>query len=188
MSSENNSVDRNFTFSLNVSGISAANGNPTMTEGYYTATITDAFVDTSRNASRVQFKLTVSDGPLKGVVRTDGLNIPKSADDKVRYYWRALCESAGFTSAQLDNGEVSIGPDTFKGKDVYIHYIPKGSPNNSTEYDRVVYLNQTDWKARAAAANPASAGNGSALGAANAAAPQAAASGNAVMAKLGLTL
>ena len=45
-----------------------------------------------RNAACVALLTSSSNN---GVIRTDGLNKPKGAEDKVRHYWRGLAESIG---------------------------------------------------------------------------------------------
>ena len=137
-------MNRDWNFTINLSGLNAPTGAKLMEvpEGYYKAKIADAYVNAERNPNRVIFKLQIIDAPCTGVTRTDGLNIPKDDSDKVRYYWRGLAESAGYTPAQLDNGSISIGIDTFKGRDVYVHYTPKG---NGSEYDKTEYLAPSEW-------------------------------------------
>lgn len=190
-------LDRSFSFSLNVSGIAAPTGSKDMEvpEGYYKALVSDCYINPEKNRGRVVFKLNISEGPFRGVVRTDGLSIPKGGDDKVRYYWRALSESCGYTPVQLDNGEITVGPETYKGKEVCIHYSPKGPNGNGTDYDRVTYLNPLEWSqqkqmfdVKKGTGNGGSTPNGSALGAVEAAPMNGGntVSKNDVMAKLGL--
>lgn len=174
MSDEIN-VNRDWGFNVNVSGLQAptGKGGAQVPEGYYTAVIDDMYVNPDRNAGRVVIKLKIADGPFAGAMRTDGLNMPKSDDDKVRYYWRGLLESAGYTPAQLDNGEVTIGRQALVGRKVTFYYVPKEEGNSDRQYDRVTYLTAVEWSQQkqafeaAGGAQPAvaaPAGNGSALG------------------------
>lgn len=190
-------LDRNFSFNLNVSGIAAPTGSKDLDvpEGFYKALISDCYINPEKNRGRVILKLNISEGTFRGVVRTDGLSVPKGADDKVRYYWRGLLESAGYTAAQLDNGEIVIGPDTCKGREVTIHYSPKGPNGNGTDYDKVTYLPAADWaqqkqvfEAKKGTGSGGSTPNGSALGSAVETPVQTnnTVSKNDVMAKLGL--
>lgn len=137
-------LDREWSFAINLSGISAPTGAQKMElpEGYYKAVLTDAYVNSERNRGRVIFKLAIAEGPFKGLIRTDGLNIPRDANDKVRYFWRGLAESAGYTPAQLDAGEITLSVDTFKGRTVHIRYAPK---TDEQEYDQVNYLPPSEW-------------------------------------------
>jgi hypothetical protein len=109
-------VDRDWSFDINLSGLVAPTGRGSqLPEGYYKAVVDDMYVNPDK-ADRIIIKLIVADGPFKGTIRTTGLNKPKSAEDKVRYYWRGLAESAGYTPAQLDNGEISLSPRNFMKK------------------------------------------------------------------------
>lgn len=169
MANEELNVNRDWAINVNLSGLVAPSGNKNMDvpEGYYKATISDMYINAERNPNRVIIKLTINDMPFTGVVRTDGLGVPKDDSDKVRYYWRALAESAGYTPAQLDKGAISLGLDTFKDRVVHVHYTPKGT--NGSEYDRTEYLSPADWsqgkqvfdmKAGKTASAPAPATNG----------------------------
>jgi hypothetical protein len=141
--SEMEQQNRDWSFAVNLSGISAPTGGAVeLPEGFYVAKVSDMYINTAKNAERVVIKLTVADGPFTGTVRTDGLNVPKSADDKVRYYWRGLAESAGYTSAQLDAGQINIGPGAFKDRTVHFKYTPKKGEGT---YEKVLYLTPTEW-------------------------------------------
>lgn len=148
MDSNEQNVDRNWNFNVNLAGLQAptGKGNVFVPEGYYKAAVKDMYINPSKNPGRVIIKLNLADaGPYTGVIRTDGLNIPKSEDDNVRYYWRGLAESAGYTPAQLDNGQITIGPDAFKGKTVHIYYTPKEEGNADRQYENITYLAPAEW-------------------------------------------
>lgn len=137
-------LNRDWSVNINLSGIAAPTGNKVMDipEGYYKVKISDMYTNPERNPNRVIIKLTVQDSPFTGVIRTDGLNMPKSDDDKVRYYWRGLAESVGYTPAQLDGGAIQITRESFMDKTAHIHYTPKG---NGSEYDKTEYLAPVEW-------------------------------------------
>ena len=175
-------LDRNWSFDINMTGLTVAAAVPKdVPKGYYKAKIDDMYVNLDKNPNRVIIKLTISEGEYKNAVRTDGLSIPKSEDDKVRYYWRALAESSGYTPAQLDNGGIKLGPDSFKGREVHIFYTPKGV---GVEYEKVEYLTASDFATRKAAA--ANAGANGASVSAKPAASETVSKGD-VFAKLGLS-
>ena len=140
-------LDREFSFGINLGGIKAPTGmgNVQVPEGYYRAKVDDMYVNPERNANRAVIKLEIIEAPYFGVIRTDGINLPRNDEDKVRYYWRAFAESAGYTAAQLDAGEITLGRTSFAGKEVFIHYNPKESASNTTGYDRVGYLSEAIW-------------------------------------------
>lgn len=141
------SLDREFSVNINLGGITAPTGmgNTQVPEGYYRAVVDDMYVNPDRNPNRVVIKLKLTDAPFAGVIRTDGLNLPKTEEDKVRFYWRALAESAGYTAAQLDAGEITLGRGSFHGKQVFIHYNPKDSATNTTGWDRTFFLAPAVW-------------------------------------------
>ena len=109
------------------------------------------YVNVDKNPNRVVIKLSVSEGEFKNGVITDGLNIPKSEEDKVRYYWRVFAESAGYTPAQLDAGGLKLSPEAFKGREVHVLFTPKGEGS----YDRTEYFSATEFAARKANVNAA---------------------------------
>lgn len=143
--SEEINVNRDWNVKVNLSGLNAPTGAKTveLPEGFYKAKITDMYVNPDRNPNRVIIKMTINEGPFQGVIRTDGMSIPKSEDDKVRYYWRGLAESAGYTPAQLDGGEIELGRETFVEKTVHIRFTPKGKTSDG--YEKVDYLAPSEW-------------------------------------------
>lgn len=147
---EENNVNHDWDFDANLSGIEAPTGKGAVRvpDGFYKVAIQDMYTRDEK-PNRVIIKALIAEGPFKGTVRTDGLNKPRSADDNVRYYWRALAESVGFKPTQLDAGEVRFGRDTFVGKAAYVHYVPgdssapKGAPES---YDKMIWLAPQEWK------------------------------------------
>lgn len=142
-------VNREWDFNINLSGIEAptGKGQVKVPEGFYKVQITDMYTKPEK-PNRVIIKTLIADGPFKGQIRTDGLNMPSDANDKVRYYWRALAESVGFTPAQLDSGEITIGKASFVGKHGGIHYTPAKNPEakgTSDGYDSITWLAPAEW-------------------------------------------
>jgi len=139
-------VNRDWSLNVNLSGLNAPTGqkNLEVPEGYYKAKVTDMYVNPEKNPNRVVLKLTINEGPFSGTVRTDGMSIPKSEDDKVRYYWRGLAESAGYTPAMLDGGSIALGRDTFINRDVSIYFAPK--EKSADGYERITYLAPAEWE------------------------------------------
>lgn len=149
MNEEQNDVNYDWDFDANLSGIQAptGKGGTTVPDGFYKVLVQDMYTRDEK-PNRVIIKAVIAEGQFKGTVRTDGLNKPRSADDNVRYYWRALAESVGFTPAALDAGEVRFGPASFKGKIAYVHYVPgdKSAQKGSNEsYDRMIWLAPSEW-------------------------------------------
>ena len=149
MDQNQNNSNPNWGFNVNLAGLRAPTGAAkVLPEGYYKATLTDAYVNNDK-PNRVIFKLTISDGEFIGTVRTTGLNSPKSATDNVRYYWRGLLESAGYTPAQIDAGEVGMNRALLVDKTVHFHYVP--GDKDAGIYEEVNFLPPTDWTMKATA-------------------------------------
>lgn len=143
MSTVTDNNDRTFSIALNVSGVSAATGDNALPEGYYRAVVTDMYVAPEK-PNRVVIKVRVSEGANAGTLRTTGINMPTSPDDKVRAYWRALLESVGYTAAQLDNGQITLGADAIVGRTSHIYYMPKDE-EAGVQYDRVSFYPPATW-------------------------------------------
>lgn len=140
-------VVREWDFDINLSGLQAPTGGTgNLPEGFYKALITDMYVNPEKNPNRVVIKVTVAEGPFKGVIRTTGLNRPTSADDNVRYYWRGIAESVGYEPAQLDNGQISLGLSAFKDRVAHLFYAPKDEEKGKDyQYERVNFLPPGAW-------------------------------------------
>jgi hypothetical protein len=169
MDQNNNNQNANWNFDVNLSGLRAATGGgPSLVEGYYKANITDAYTLTDK-PGRVIMKLTISEGEYTGTVRTTGLGIPKSEQDGVRYYWRAVLESAGYTPAQIDAGAVGMNRNLLVGKSVTVYYKP--GDKDAGIYEELNFLPPAEFAKRSASFTGAQAAVsqqavGSALGAA----------------------
>lgn len=137
-------LDRDWSFEVDLVGVPAPTGqsNIEIPEGFYEVKILDTYINKDKNANRVIFKIEVAKGPYAGTVRTDGLGIPNGKDDKVRYYWRARAESAGYTTEQLDSGAVTLKPSIFKDRSAFIKYVP---PGEDSEYQTIVWLAPAEW-------------------------------------------
>ena len=158
MDQNQNNSNPNWGFSVNLAGLRAPTGAAKiLPEGYYKATLTDAYVNTEK-PGRVIFKLTVSDGEFVGTVRTTGLNQPKSPTDNVRYYWRGLLESSGYTPAQIDAGEVGMNRALLVDRTVYFHYVP--GDKDAGIYEEVNFLPPSDWTMKASSFAKAAATGG----------------------------
>jgi hypothetical protein len=158
MDQNQNNSNPNWGFSVNLAGLRAPTGAAKiLPEGYYKATLTDAYVNNDK-PTRVIFKLTISDGEFVGTVRTTGLNAPKSPTDNVRYYWRGMLESAGYTPAQIDAGEVGMNRALLVDRTVYFHYVP--GDKEAGIYEEVNFFPPSDWTMKASAFTKAAATGG----------------------------
>jgi hypothetical protein len=140
--------DSDWDFEINLSGVTAPTGKGSaLPEGYYRGVIRDMYSKADK-PGRAIISLQVSEGPHVGTTRTDGLNKPKNSEDKVRYYWRGLAESAGYTPAELDAGAIKLGPKSFIGRGVHFRFTPK---SETKEYEQIDYLAPAEWASQAKA-------------------------------------
>ncbi len=155
--------NRDWSFKINLSGLRAPSGNTNVEQGYYTAVVTDMYERPER-PGRVVIKLSINEGRFSGATRVTGINIPKSDEDNVRYYWRGFSESVGYDPAQLDAGEVDLSIESYKGRIAHFFYTPKEMTSNG--YDEVDFLTPQEWLNRAASFTPIAGGKdeGNALG------------------------
>jgi hypothetical protein len=135
--------DRNFTFDLNVSGVAAALGETFLPEGYFRGPVTDMYIAPEK-AGRVIIKVRVAEGPHAGAIRTTGLNLPTSPDDKVRAYWRAFLESIGYSASQLESGQISLSPSNCLTRMAHFYYVPKDE-EAGVQYDRLNFYPPAAW-------------------------------------------
>jgi hypothetical protein len=181
---EEQNVNREWGFDINLSGVTAgASVSKNVPTGYYQAKVEDMY-ELTEKPGRIAIKLMVTEGEYAGAIRTDWISVPKGPDDKVRYYWRCLAESVGYTAAQLDAGGVKFTRETFLGKVGGIHYAAKNEAAGQ-QYERITYLTPAEFASKKG-------GNGSALGSAtsnSASAPTLGANPTKgdVFAKLGLS-
>lgn len=139
-------VNREWDFDVNLSGLAAPTGTSAIEvpEGFYKVVVNDMYINPDRNPDRVVIKMTITEGPYKGVVRTDGITLPKSETDKVRYYWRGMAESVGYAPGDLDGGSVKLGLSSFKEREGHIHFVPKDEAKGR-QWERIHWLPPTEW-------------------------------------------
>lgn len=144
---DDDKMNRDWSFDVNLSGVAAPSGlsgkDIVLPEGFYAAKLTDMY-ENPEKPGRIIIKCTVAEGPFKGLVRTTGLNVPTSTDDKVRHYWRALAESVGHSATELDAGAISLSPGSFVNRDVFFRYRPKDEAANR-KYEDMIFLAQAAW-------------------------------------------
>lgn len=193
-----NDHNEDWSFETNLAGVEPATGGSRQDvnhKDYYKGKVIKMFTK-SEKPQRVLILVEIAEGQYTGSTVLGGLNMPKSAEDKVRYYWRAFAESAGHEPAALDKGDITLNKDAFLGRTVHFFYTPKTL--STTGYDSVDFLPPAEWATRkegftpVAGPTPAAAGNGgggAATGGSGGAATLGGAStldSNDVKAKLGL--
>ena len=139
--------DREFEFELDVTNVVPATGGGALLKGYYRAEIFDCYVNPDKD-NLIYFRLRYPNvfERTRSVPKPD----PSNSEDKTRYYWRALCESAGFSPVQLDKGQIRMGRKTFLGKTVHMFYEPKNE-DAGRKYDEQQFLPPGIWESRKAA-------------------------------------
>ena len=159
-----NNKDMNFSFQTNLAGVeAAAGGGVALDEGYYKGTVVDAYGTVSKNGrSQVAIQMKTE----SGATRTAWINVPTSAEDKVRHFWRAAMESLGYTPAEIDAGAVTISRNILVGRPCHFYFKP-GNKDMGV-YEEIKMLAPGTWATRK---TQFEAKGGSALGASAAAAP-----------------
>jgi len=152
-----------WNFSINLAGVAPAGSSRPLPTGYYKGKIVDADgTVASTGRPQVAFKVEITDPEYVGITRSTWLGIPQSADDGVRYYWRAAFESAGYTPAQIEAGTINASPALFIGREVVIHYTQ--GDKDAGQRDNLKFLSPAAWEQGKRAEGAINAGNGSALG------------------------
>lgn len=170
-----------WNFSVNLAGVAPAGaGNRNLPTGYYKGRITEADgTVASTGRPQVAFKVEITDAEYAGIIRTCWLGIPQTADDNVRYYWRAAFEAAGYTPAQIEAGNINASPALFVGREVTVHYTQ--GDKDAGQRDNLKFLAPVAWEqGKRAEGAVANAGNGSALGGAKVTTPAGGGLGGAV--------
>jgi hypothetical protein len=136
-----------WNFNVNLAGIAPAGaGARKLPSGYYKGKIVEADgTVASTGRPQVMFKVEITDADYAGIVRTTWLGIPQSAEDNVRYYWRAAFESAGYTPAQIEAGTINASPALFLGREVTVHFI--AGDKDAGQSDKLNFLSPSAYEA-----------------------------------------
>ena len=178
-----------WTFSVNLAGVAPAGaGARNLPTGFYRGKIVDADgTVASTGRPQVAFKVEITDAEYAGIVRTTWLGIPQTADDNVRYYWRAAFEAAGYTPAQIEAGTINASPALFVGREVTLHYTA-GDKDAGTR-DNLRFLAPGAWEQGKRSEGAVTAqGNGSALGGAKVTMPTTQVMGGGIGGGMGATV
>lgn len=148
-----------WSFDMNLAGVTPAGvGSRELPTGFYTAKVIEAEAETSQNGRpQVKIRVEITDADFAGIPRTTRIGIPQSADDKVRYFWRSLLESVGYTPAQIDAGAVKMSAKLLTDRECFVHYTQ--GDKDAGVYDNLRFLTPATFAAgkRAADAQPGSA-------------------------------
>lgn len=134
-----------WNFNINLAGVAPAGaGARNLPTGYYSGKIVEADgTVASSGRPQVKFRVEITDPEFAGIVRTTWLGVPQSPDDNVRYYWRALFESAGYTAAQIEAGTINASPALFVERAVTVHFTA-GDKDAGTR-DELKFLAPNAW-------------------------------------------
>jgi hypothetical protein len=152
-----------WNFNVNLAGVTPAGaGARNLPTGYYKGKIVEADgTVASSGRPQVKFRVEITDPEYAGIVRTTWLGIPQSAEDNVRYYWRAAFESAGYTPAQIEAGTINASPALFLEREVTVHFTA-GDKDAGTR-DELKFLAPAAFAAGKKAESAVGAPTGSAL-------------------------
>jgi len=121
----------NFDFTTGTNNFS----QPPACEGVFPVKLTkvDSYTTQSGNA-RISLTATITDGDSEGCTIRDGINIPKSVDDKVKGVWMRFFTALGlspleikaaFSGANLSMDDIVEGlKETVEGRTGYCYYAP----------------------------------------------------------------
>lgn len=143
--SENN---KSWSFQTDVTGLQAPNNQNKdiiIARGYYKANIKDMY-EKSDKPGRITIRLEIESGRYVGGTLFSTLGIPKSPEDGVRYYWRALLESCGYTPERLDSGNIGLSAESFVGRTAHVYFTPR--EETTSGYPSVDFLTPDEWTAR----------------------------------------
>lgn len=155
-----------WNFNVNLAGVAPAGaGARKLPTGYYKGKIVEADgTVASTGRPQVMFKVEITDAEYAGIVRTTWLGIPQTAEDNVRYYWRAAFEAAGYTPAQIEAGTINASPALFIGREVTVHFV--AGDKDAGQSDKLNFLSPAAWEAgKRSESGMAATSPGAALGA-----------------------
>jgi hypothetical protein len=141
-------MDPTWAFAIDLTGVKPASGARDVPTGYYKGTVTDAGKTVaSTGREQVTFKVSITDpAEFGGVIRTTRINVPTGDNDNVKFYWRALLESIGYTPAQIDQGTVKMSRELVINREACFHY--KAGDRDAGVYDETTFLAPADWASR----------------------------------------
>jgi hypothetical protein len=123
----------NWTLKANFAGVAERNvggGYKEPETGAYKVKITGTEQNEKEGRSSVKFQTVIAEGDYQGSETRLFLGTDLSKQGNLRS-WKTAMLSVGFTSAQIEAGEVEFDSGTFDGKIAYIYYKAK-DPNDAT--------------------------------------------------------
>jgi len=123
----------NWNMDVNLAGVAARSPGGTFVEpatGAYKVKVTATEAYEKDGKSSVKFQTVIEGGDFAGTeVRLFlGADLSKMGNQRS---WKTALLSAGYNSASIEAGQISIGDKTFENKTAYIYYKAK-DPNDPT--------------------------------------------------------
>jgi hypothetical protein len=137
----------NWGFQASFQGVAPTTGGfRTVDEGYYDGVVEASYVKSDK-PNRVIFRIKLTgQTPFQGETIMDGVGAPKSHDDNVRHYWRAILESCGYGAAEIEGaGVLNVVPGLFVGRPCKVYHKPKAGEG---EYAETRFLPPAVWAER----------------------------------------
>jgi hypothetical protein len=140
-------LDPNFTFTINLAGVKPFTPGQSIEAGFYTAPITGYGVtdvvskDGTNHGKKAVFTLSIGE-----VTRPFDAFLPRDEQDEMaRKRWRAIYESAGYTEAQI-GGLLTVSGQHFVGRSLHIQVEKELAEDGSgKQYDRIRAWAPADW-------------------------------------------
>ncbi len=131
---------KSFSLTMNVSKVAArqgvGGGYAEPATGAYKVSITEVVLyQKDDGKSSVRFQTVFTEGEFAGSEQRLYIGTDLSKAGNLRS-WKTALLSAGYTAAQIENGEVDITPETFAGREAFIYYKAKDANDPTSQPDR----------------------------------------------------
>jgi len=123
--------------------------------GIYKGSIASCKATQSKNTGRAQheFKVSITEDPYKGAIRTEWISDPTGPEDKVKFIWIRVFQSIGVTPEKL-KAAGTVPPEQipafFTGKPCFIDFV-KGN-RDMGQYDKLRFITAKAYEVKKAQA------------------------------------
>ena len=172
----------NWQTNINVANVAARNVGGSFVEpatGAYKVKITGTEMYEKEGRQSVKFQTQIVGGDFDGTETRlfIGLDLTKVGNQRS---WKTAMLSCGYTADQIDIGDITIGSDSFDGREAFIYYKAKDPNDATSQSDRQFITPQqfatltgaSETPAKAAPAKAATVAKPAAAPAMNVAAPK----------------
>lgn len=106
------------------------------TTGAYKVKITEAIKNIKEDGKEsIRFQTVFIGGDFEGVEQRIYVGCDISKAGNLRS-WKTALHSAGYSAAQLETGEIDLGPETFVGREAFVYYKAKDENDPTSQPDR----------------------------------------------------